>query len=163
MMNGGVYMKHAILAIAAMIISAGLVGCAAEQYTQSNRYRSMPTDTTRMMKLSDVVALSKAGASDSLIIATMDATNSWFTLSTQDVINLKKEGVSDKVIGAMMEQPSQATSQAGSSNKQVTEYYVYPSWWWYDGFDPFWYYPYYPNFSFRFGGHGFYHHGRFHR
>jgi hypothetical protein len=161
-------MKHTILAVAAVIISVGLIGCAAEQYTQAGRYRSMPADTTRMMKVSDVVALSKAGASDSLIIATMDATNSWFKLNTQDVISLKKEGVSDKVIGAMMEQPSQAANQANNSKKEIREYYVYPSdWWWYDGFDPYWYYPYYypyyPTFHFRLGGRGFYHHGRFHR
>lgn len=158
-------MKYTIVTIAAVMISVGLMGCAAEQYTQSGGYRSMPADTTRMMKVSDVVALSKAGASDSLIIATMDATNSWFRLSTQDVISLKNQGVSDKVIAAMMEQPNQEAGQANSSKKEIREYYVYPSDWWYDGFDPFWYYPYYsyyPSFHFGFGDHEFHHFGRFH-
>jgi hypothetical protein len=161
------FMKHTIIIMAAAILSVGLIGCASEQYTQNDRYRSMPADTTRMMKISDVVALSKAGASDSLIVATMDATNSWFKLTPQEVINLKKEGVSDKVITAMMEQPKQAVSQTNNSKKVVREYYMYPSdwWWWNDWNDPFWsypYYPYYPSVSLGFGGHGFYPHGGFH-
>jgi len=42
-----------------------------------------------MMKQQDVIALSKAGVSDSLIVATMDATDSWFQLRAQDVLDLR--------------------------------------------------------------------------
>ena len=48
------------------------------------------------MKIDDVIALSKAGVSDSLIIGMMDATDSWFQLKTQDVIDLRNAGVSRK-------------------------------------------------------------------
>jgi len=53
-----------------------------------------------MMKQQDVIALSKAGVSDSLIVATMDATDSWFQLRAQDVLDLRGAGVSEKVISA---------------------------------------------------------------
>jgi hypothetical protein len=50
----------------------------------------------------------------------------------QDVINLSKAGVSEKVISAMMQQPSEPSSQ--SSSPDIVRYYVYPPYFWYDGF-----------------------------
>jgi len=91
------------------------------------------------MKMQDVIALSKADVSDSLIIAMMDATDTWFTLKTQDVLDLKNAGVSEKVIQAMMQQPSELAGQ--SSGPPVVRYYTYPPYFWYDGFYPYWYYP----------------------
>jgi hypothetical protein len=80
-------MKHKFFILAFIVASVGFAGCAAEQYAQTGKGRSMKVDTLRAMKMDDVIALSKAGLSDSLIIGMMDATDTWFQLKTQDVID----------------------------------------------------------------------------
>jgi hypothetical protein len=141
-------------------MTLGFAGCAGEQYSQSHKGRSMKVDSLRAMKMQDVIDLSKAGVSDSLIIGMLDATDTWFHLKTQDVINLRNEGVSEKVISAMMQPPPQASS--ATSDSKVVRYYYDPWFYWYDGFYPYWYYP---TFSVRMGYRphhfGFTHHGRF--
>jgi hypothetical protein len=117
----------------------GFAGCAAEQYSQTRKEHSMKIDSLRVMKMEDVIALSKAGVSDSLIVGMMDATDSWFQLKTQDVIDLRNAGVSEKVIAAMMQPLPQPSGKTSDSN--VVRYYTYPSFFWYDGFYPYWYYP----------------------
>jgi len=92
----------------------------------------MKVDSLRLMKMDDVIALSKAGVSDSLIIGMMDATDSWFHLKTQDVLDLRNAGVSEKVIAAMMQPPPQPSGKTSDSNG--VHYYAYPSLFWYDGF-----------------------------
>jgi hypothetical protein len=154
-------MKYNFLILAFVAASIGFAGCAAEQYSQTGKGRSMKVDTLRMMKVDDIVALSKAGVSDSLIIGMMDATDTWFHLKAQDVIDLRNAGVSEKVIVAMMQPPPPPSGKNGDVN--AARYYVYPSYFWYDGFYPYWYYP---TFSVRmgyrshYGGH--FHSGRFH-
>ena len=155
-------MKHKFLILAFVVASIGFAGCAAEQYTQTGNGRSMKVDTLRMMKVDDIIALSKAGVSDSLIIGMMDATDTWFQLKAQDVIDLRNAGVSEKVIVAMMQPPPPPSGKSGDAN--AARYYATPSFFWYDGFYyPYWYYP---TFSVRFGyrSHygGHFHSGRFH-
>jgi hypothetical protein len=155
-------MKHKFLILAFVVASIGFAGCAAEQYTQTGNGRSMKVDTLRMMKVDDIIALSKAGVSDSLIIGMMDATDTWFQLKAQDVIDLRNVGVSEKVIVAMMQPPPSPSGKSGDAN--AARYYATPSFFWYDGFYyPYWYYP---TFSVRFGyrSHygGHFHSGRFH-
>jgi hypothetical protein len=150
-------MTHKLIILTFIVIALGFAGCAAEQYSQSHKDHSMKVDSLRLMKIDDVIALSKAGVSDSLIIGMMDATDSWFQLKTQDVIDLRNAGVSDKVVAAMMQPPSQPSGKTSDSNG--VRYYAYPSFFWYDGFYPYWYYP---TFSVRMGYHsGFFHHRRF--
>jgi hypothetical protein len=149
-------MTHKIFAIAFLMISLGLFGCASERYAQHGKDHSMQPDTLRVMKMQDVIALSKAGVSDSLIITMMDATDSWFQLKTQDVLELRNAGVSEKVIHAMMQQPSELSNQSSNSNGE--RYYAYPPYFWYGGFYPYWYYP---SFSMRLGYRSF-HSGHFH-
>jgi hypothetical protein len=110
-----------------------------------------------MMKMDDVIALSKAGVSDSLIIEMMDATDSWFHLKTQDVIDLRNAGVNEKVIAAMMQPPPQPSGKTGDSN--VARYYADPPFFWYDGFYPYWYYP---TFGYRSHHSMYFHSRRFH-
>ena len=154
-------MTHKLMIFILLIASAGLFGCASERYAQNNKDRSMRGDTLKMMKQEDIIALSKAGVSDSLIISMMDASDTWFQLKTQDVINLRNAGVSEKVIGAMMEQPAEPSNKKNSSTE--IRYYAYPPYYWYGWYDPFWYYP---SFSVRLGYRSYYpmhfHHGRFH-
>ncbi len=154
-------MNYKLFILAFIVMGLGFTGCAAEQYSQTKREHSMKIDTLRMMKMEDVIALSKAGVSDSLIIGMMDATDSWFHLKTQDVIDLRNAGVNEKVIVAMMQPPPEPSGKTGDSN--VVRYYAYPSFFWYDGFYPYWYYPTFGNRSY-YGGHfgGHFHPGRFH-
>ena len=153
-------MKHKFIILAIFVASAGFAGCAAEQYSQTQKGHAMKVDSLRAMKMQDVIALSKAGVSDSLIIGMMDATDSWFKLKTQDVLDLRNAGVSEKVIAAMMQPPPEPSNKTSESH--AARYYVDPWFYWYDGFYPYWYYP---TFSVRMGYHpshfGFYHHGRF--
>ena len=146
-------MAHKIISFAFLIMALSLFGCASERYTQNDRDHSMRRDTLRRMSQQDVINLSKAGVSDSLIIYMMDATDTWFQFKSQDVIDLRNAGVSEKVISAMMTQPDEASNQ--SSNPGVVRYYTYPPYFWYDDFYPYWWY--YPRFSARWGFHGFYH------
>jgi hypothetical protein len=159
-------MTHKFILLAFIVVGLGFAGCAAEQYTQTHKGYMMKVDSLRAMKMEDVIALSKAGVSDSLIIGMMDVTDSWFKLKTQDVLDLRNAGVSEKVISAMMQPPPQSSNKPSDSS--VTRYYVYPPsyWydgWWYDGFYPYWYYP---SVSVRLGYHpyhsGFFHGRRFH-
>ena len=116
----------------------------------------MQRDTLRRMTQQDVIDMSKAGVSDSLIITMMDATDTWFKLTSKDVINLRNAGVNEKVISAMLQQPTEPSSQSGS--KDLIKYYAYPPYYWNDGYYPYWYYP---RFSVRLGFSPFRHHGRF--
>ncbi len=140
-------MKYKFIIFAFVVMSFSFAGCAAEQYSQTRKEHSMKVDSLRMMKMEDVIALSKAGVSDSLIIGMMDATDSWFHLKTQDVLDLRNAGVSEKVVAAMMQPPPQPSSNASDSNV-VRYYYAYPSFFWDDGFYPYWYSP---TFSFHMG------------
>jgi hypothetical protein len=154
-------MKHKFIILAFIVVSLGFAGCAAERYTQTGKSHTMKVDSLRAMKMDDVIALSKAGVSDSLIIGMMDATDSWFHLKAQDVIDLRNAGVTEKVIVAMMQPPPPPSGKSGDAN--MARYYVYPSDFWYDGFYPYWYYP---TFSVRLGYRSYYgghfHSGRFH-
>jgi hypothetical protein len=149
-------MAQKIISFALLVMALGLFGCSSGLYTQNGKDHSTRKDTLRRMTQQDVINLSKAGLSDSLIINMMDATDSWFQLKSQDVIDLKNAGVSERVINAMMQQPGEPSSQ--SENPGATRSYVYPSYFLYDGFYPYWYYP---QFSVRLG-HRYFHPGYFH-
>jgi hypothetical protein len=152
----GANMVNKIISFAFLVMVLGLFGCVSERYTQNDKDYAMRIDTLRRMSQQDVINLSKAGLSDSLIINMMDATDSWFQLKSQDVIDLKNAGVSEKVINAMMQQPSEPSNQ--SKNPGAVQYYVYPPYYWYYGYYPNWYYP---RFSIRMGNRSF-HSGYFH-
>jgi hypothetical protein len=156
-MCGG-YMLNKIIGLAFVIATLSLIGCSSEQYSLNGREHFIKRDTTKLMTQQDVINLSKSGVSDSLIISMLDATDTWFQLKPQNVIELKNAGVSENVIKAMMEQPSQPTNSTS-----VERYYVYPPYYWYDGFYPRWYYP---SINIRLGPRsfhsGYFHRGRFH-
>ncbi len=146
-------MKYRFVFLMFIITGLGFGGCAAEQYSQTARHHGMKMDTLRAMKTNDIIALSKAGVSDSLIIGMMDATDTWFQLKPQDVIDLRNAGVSEKVIAAMMQPPSSSEKSADSNGARYYFYSPY-SWWWYDDWYPYWYYP---RFSVRLGYRPYFH------
>ena len=131
-------MKH--VAWMAVLLAVSLVagGCTADRYARYERSRHPRPDTLAMLKTQDVISMSKAGVSDSLIISMLAVTESRFQLKPQDVIDLKNAGVSDRVIDAML-----FSSQATEETMGSEEYgYAYPSYYWYPGYYPYWYYPY---------------------
>jgi hypothetical protein len=88
-----------------------------------------------MMKKQDVISLTKAGVSDSLIITMLATSHSWFQLKTQDVLDLKNAGVSESVINAMIvsnEPPAEGDRYVQDGN------YYYPPYYWYPGYYPYW-------------------------
>jgi hypothetical protein len=50
----------------------------------------------------DIVALSKAGVAESVLIAVIDADQTVFTLTPQQIIELKRAGVADSVVTRMV-------------------------------------------------------------
>ena len=141
------------LAVTTLILAFSFIvgGCTAERYSRYDRERQPKPDTLAMLKTQDVISMSKAGVSDSLIITMLDVSGSWFQLKPQDVIDLKNAGVSDRVINAMLE--SNAPANYGESSGGSA--YAYPSYpYWYGWYYPYWYYPYwsYPSLYLRFGG-----------
>jgi hypothetical protein len=119
-----------------------VAGCATERYAYHDRGNALKVDTLALMTKGDVIALSKAGIGDSVIISMLDVSGSYFQLKTQDVVDLKNAGVSEKVISAMLV-PFEPSLETGGS--RVHPYYYPPYYWWADY--PFWYPPLYVGFS----------------
>ena len=56
----------------------------------------------RAVTIDDIVALSKAGVAESVLIAVIDADQTIFTLTPQQIIELKRAGVADSVVTKMV-------------------------------------------------------------
>jgi hypothetical protein len=132
-------MKHVAVAAIVLACSLASAGCVSGQYARYDRERFGGTDTLDLMTKEDVIALAKAKVSDDVIISQMNASGSYFHLSTQDIVDLANAGVSDKVIDAMIKsEPSEYAEGSGGYN-------YYPPYDWYAGY-PYYYYPWYPSF-----------------
>jgi hypothetical protein len=140
-------MERTTISAAILVVFLSVAGCTSQRYAQYHREHPPVTDTLAMMKTQDVISLTKAGVSDSLIITMLATSHSWFQLKTQDVLDLKNAGVSERVINAMIESNEPLT--AGDRYMQ-DGYYDYPPYYWYPGYYPYSYYPYwyYPSFYF---------------
>ena len=135
--------------IGVLVILAGLgllAGCVPEQHAMRSRHVAARSDTTGHMTKQDVISLTRAGVSDSLIVGMMDASESYFDLTTQDVLDLKNAGVHDGVIKAMLAAPPDDSSDGKTA---TARYAVYPPYWY--RYDPFWDPWYYPAWSWGFG------------
>jgi hypothetical protein len=66
-----------------------------------------------------VIKLIKAGLSDDLIVATINASPAKFDTSAIALIDLKKAGATDKVVAAMILKASGSTSAANNSSKSA--------------------------------------------
>jgi hypothetical protein len=143
-------MKRISVAIFLLTGSLVVAGCTSGRYMQYDRRHQMQSDTLSTMKKQDVISLSKAGVSDSLIITMMNVSNSWFQLKTQDVLDLKTAGVSDAVINAMVQTNAPMADSKTSDRNWYP--YDYPPYYWWAGYYPYSYYPYwyYPSFYFGF-------------
>ncbi len=122
-------MKH--LLVIALLVPFVTAGCMSAYHGQYERRQHVPADTLAMAK-EDVIALSKEGVGDDVIVNQIRATHSYFELSNNDIIELKKSGVSEKVINAMIK-----TSESAQPRRVAEQYDDYPP-----------YYPYYPYYGY---------------
>ena len=129
-------MKRTTISAVILAIFLTVAGCTSQRYAQYHREQP-PVDTLAMMKKQDVISLTKAGVSDSLIITMLATSHSWFQLKTQDVLDLKNAGVSDNVINAMI--VSNEPPIEGDRYAQDGYYYYLPYYWY--GYYPYWSYP----------------------
>ena len=125
------------ISVGAVIILASvllLAGCVPTQHASRVRHMPVAADTAGQMTKQDVISLTQAGLSDSLIVSMMDASRSYFQLTTQDVLDLKSAGVREPVIKAMLAAPPEESENAGSDD---VRYRVVPPYW-YMGYYPYW-------------------------
>lgn len=142
-------MKHVLIAVT-MMLAFATAGCMSTYYGQYERDESVQADTLpQAMTKEDIVALTKDGISNQLIIDQIKATQGYFVLNAYDIIELKKAGVSDSVLSVMINSAEpQKTGRIGR------RYYSYPSYYGYP-----YYYPYgYPWYSSLYFGLSYGHH-----
>lgn len=81
----------------------------------------MASATASAVSVRDIIALSRAGLSDEILVALIETDKTVFTLSTEQIVELKRAGVSDRVVIAMIqqgrkrEQPLEASDPRTSS------------------------------------------------
>jgi hypothetical protein len=155
-------MKRAAILGIVLACSLAIAGCASGQ--QSGKANEVQqTDGLRgRVTTHDVIAMSKAGISDSTIVTILKASGTHYALGAQDVIALADSGVSDNVINAMI-----LSGENMNEADRTGPVYVYP-WYPYYVYDPFWdpwYYRgyawYYPAYAFNFGFRTYGFHGGF--
>lgn len=88
-------------------LAGGMIGNALDEQQQTTLQRENPATYQRIsegqpLAISDIIALSKAGVDDSIIMSQIDATRTVFRLSSLQIINLKDTGVSQRVINYMI-------------------------------------------------------------
>jgi hypothetical protein len=129
-------MKRAF--VVAVFASLLFGGCMTSHYGQYERRKHVEADTLALSK-EDVIALSKEGVGDQLIIDQIKATRSYFELTKDDIIDLKRAGVSEKVIQAMIK-----SGESVPERRAVGRYYG-------PGYYSPYYDPWYSSFSFGLG------------
>jgi hypothetical protein len=127
-------MKSTVGAVIILSSVLMLAGCVPTQHASRMRHVPALADTAGHMTKQDVISLTQAGLSDSLIVSMMDASQSYFQLTTQDVLDLKAAGVRESVIKSMLAAPPADEEQGGSGD--VRDHVVPP--YWYIGYYPYW-------------------------
>ncbi len=115
-------MERTVTAAIALMLFLACAGSALAQDSTSSEGQSSNTQSIEPMTTEDVIALSKAGVSDDVIINQMIASGSAFQLTTDDIIDLEKAGVSEKVISAMISSGQSPEYGAGGGNYYYPEY-----------------------------------------
>jgi uncharacterized membrane protein YgcG len=136
----------------AVVILAGILGgagCVTGRYTQYpgervQGSRSRTVDSLAVMSTRDVIAMTKAGAGDDVILDLMKRSGSAFQLRARDVVELADSGVSDRVIRAMIR--SGDAEEAGESGEGSLQATYWNGQYWYGGYP--YYYPWYFGLSF---------------
>ncbi len=90
-----------------LVLAVTVIGCA------SSRNRPVALYQT------DVISMTKAGATDEEIMRRIDETRTVFNLSADDVVLLRKEGVSGRVVTYMLE----TVTRAAVADERRRNYY----------------------------------------
>jgi outer membrane lipoprotein SlyB len=98
----------ALIGAGALAASGALIGAALDESDRRSLNRESPSTTRKIdrgeqLSTEDVKKMTKAGLSDNVITAQIDATHIVFHLSSADIIDLKKAGVSQRVINHMIQ------------------------------------------------------------
>ncbi len=136
---------------AALVAGCALIvaGCGPSYYAHRSAWHRLPDSTSAVTK-QQIIAMTKAGVGDDVIIGLIRNSGTWYRLNSRDVIELADSGVTDKVIGAIIR-----TTEAPSDSSRGEYYSAYPYYGMY-GYPYAYWYPWYPSFSFTYWG-GFYH------
>ena len=150
-------MKKLVVAVLLFAGAAIATGCGPSYYAHYHRARMAQPDSTQMLSAEDIIRMSDAGISDSVIVQMLDASGESFQLRPRDVIALSDSGVSEYVISAMM-QPKSSPQGNGEYTDYGGSYYPYyyynPYWGWgYPYYSP-WYFS--VRFSPYYRSHGYY-------
>ncbi|MEN8150573.1 MAG: YMGG-like glycine zipper-containing protein [Planctomycetota bacterium] len=94
-------------------LTGSLIGGSLDDIERESKEREARTERAlhevreREARLSilDVIRMSQAGVSDSLVIAKIEQTGSYYELSASEIIDLKRSSVSDRVISFMLRSP----------------------------------------------------------
>ncbi len=118
-------MERTVTAAIVLSLLLACAGIALAQDSMDNRGQTPNTESVEPMTKDDVIALSKAGVSDDVIINQMIASGSYFQLTTDDIIDLEKAAVSEKVISAMVKS-GQSPAYTGGAGSYYYPYDGYP-------------------------------------
>jgi hypothetical protein len=95
------------------VLTGAIIGDAMDDIERESQEREARVEKAlhevrerdERLSILDVIRMSQAGISDSLIIAKIDQTRSYYELSASEIIDLKRSSVSDRVISFMLRRP----------------------------------------------------------
>ncbi len=137
------------LRFVALLLGCGLLltGCYSGYYSHRPSWAHRVRDSVAVMTNQDVVALTKSGVKESVILNLLKRSQPNFQLGPDDVIALSDSGVSEKVINAMIKAQDNGPEVSSSRSAYDPYYYSWymgnPYWYWGYAWDP-WYYSWYP-------------------
>jgi uncharacterized membrane protein YgcG len=153
-------MKYTIVLVGLVVSFLG-TGCMTGYYAHRERRQMVERDSLQPppMTVDDVIALAQDSVGDDVIINQMNATHSYFRLTSNDIRDLKKNGVSEPVINAMIKSGEKARPKSERVSSNSAYYYPYPDYFWSPYGSDWWWYPWYPSTYLGFGYHGGYYGG----
>ena len=123
-----------------------LAGCYSGPYMHRPAW-SRQADSVAVMTNHDVIAMTKSGVKESVILNLVKRSAPDFQLGPNDVVALSDSGVSENVINAMIKAQDNAPAVGASRRYSYYDPYWYgwyggyPYWYWGLTWDPWFYYP----------------------
>lgn len=122
-MNTNFYQKSKRLTLYSILISAGiLMGNQLMAQSKSNPKKTtvQANTATELLTNANVISLFKAGLSKSVILSTIQNSESKFDVSGSAIIGLKKQGLPDDLIEAIVNKNSNGNKGTGTSASAIT-------------------------------------------
>lgn len=117
----------AVLGAAAGTLTGAAIGQAMDEQQQTDGGSWFPQRTAQPVSLNQIIEMTRAGLSEDVIIAHIEANGVGRRLSTNDLIRLKNEGVSDRVLLALQQPPRRKDTDRPTV---IERHYVEPAPWW---------------------------------